>query len=156
MQAKTPIPNASGIVAEGFSTMHPGISYAIYNIITKIALKGKRNAVTVTLYSFFTMAVIAMSVANPEDIISKAARNPLPSIPLLIGLGIATFVTPYFLYTLAMRDLPAGTASALGIIEPMAATIFSVVIFNEVLSVSSVIGIIMILGSVFVLSRQSE
>lgn len=130
-----------------------GISYAIYNIITKIALKGKRNAVTVTLYSFFTMAVIAMSVANPEDIISKAASNPLPSIPLLIGLGIATFVTPYFLYTLAMRDLPAGTASALGIIEPMAATIFSVLILGEKLSWLSAIGIVLILLAVFMLGK---
>ena len=130
-----------------------GISYAIYNIITKIALKGKRNAITVTLYSFFTMTVISMSVANPEDIISKAASNPWPSIPLLIGLGIATFVTPYFLYTLAMRDLPAGTASALGIIEPMAATIFSVLILGEKLSWLSAIGIVLILLAVFMLGK---
>ena len=141
--------NALGIVF-GFLS---GVSYAIYNIITKIALKGKRNAVSTSLYSFLVMAIIAMSIANPVDITRKAIANPFPAIPLLIGLGIFTFVIPYFLYTLAMRDLPAGTASALGIVEPMAATVFSVLFLDEKLSILPAIGIILILVAVFMLGK---
>ena len=130
-----------------------GISYATYNIVTKVALKRERNAVSITVYSFLVMAIIAMSVAKPADIVRKAALNPWPSIPLLIGLGITTFVIPYFLYTLSMRDLPAGTASALGIIEPMAATVFSVLFLDEKLSWLHSIGIILILAAVFMLGK---
>ena len=129
-----------------------GISYAIYNIITKIALK-KNDAVFTTAWSFLFMAVIAAVSSKPHEIFTIASKDPLPVIPLLIGLGIATFVTPYFLYTLAMRDLPAGTAAALGIIEPMAATVFSIIFLNEKLTVLPAIGIILILLAVFMLGK---
>lgn len=130
-----------------------GVSYATYNIVTKIAFRKGKNAVTMTVYSFLVMALISMSIANPKSIVTKALENPWPAIPLLIGLGVATFVIPYFLYTLAMRDLPAGTASALGIVEPMAATIFSVLFLEEKLGWLPAIGIALILAAVFALGK---
>ena len=141
--------NAIGILL-GFLS---GVSYATYNIVTKIALKGGRNAVSASVYSFLVMAIISLSIANPVSIADKAMENPWPAIPLLIGLGIVTFVIPYFLYTLAMRDLPAGTASALGIVEPMAATVFSVLFLGEELKLLPLFGIVLILGSVFLLGH---
>ena len=55
-----------------------------------------------------------------------------------------------------MRDLPAGTASALGIVEPMAATIFSVIFLDESLGWISVIGILLILCAVFALGKSED
>ncbi|MBR5140518.1 MAG: EamA family transporter [Clostridia bacterium] len=130
-----------------------GFSYATYNVVTKIALKNNINTVTATLYSFMIMAIIALSVSKPHMIVVKAAENPLATIPLLIGLGVVTFVIPYFLYTLAMRDLPAGTAAALGIVEPMAATVFSIMFLGEKLSWLPALGIILILLAVFALGK---
>ena len=74
-------------------------------------------------------------------------------MPLLIGMGICTCVIPYFLYALSMKELSAGTASALGIIEPMAATVYSVVLFREKLDAFSGAGIVLILASVFLLGK---
>jgi drug/metabolite transporter (DMT)-like permease len=71
---------------------------------------------------------------------------------MLVLLGIVTCVSPYFLYTLAMRDLSAGTASSLGIIEPMAATVFSAVFLSEIPDLFQIIGIILILGATVLLS----
>lgn len=133
-----------------------GISYAIYNIITKIALRKKCNAVSMSVYGFMFMAIIAMCIADPRDIFNKAAANPLPTVPLLIGIGIATCVIPYFLYTLAMRTLPAGTASALGIVEPMAATVYSILFLNEKLTWVSALGIILVLAAVFMLGKSED
>ena len=130
-----------------------GVSYATYNIVTKIALKKGINAVTATVYSFMVMAIIAISASKPHQIVTKAIENPWPTIPLLIGLGVFTFVIPYFLYTLAMRDLPAGTAAALGIVEPMAATVFSVIFLKEKLGWLPAIGIALILIAVFALGK---
>jgi drug/metabolite transporter (DMT)-like permease len=79
------------------------------------------------------------------------AQNPPVTLPLALGLGICTFVFPFLLYTFALRELPAGTASALGIIEPMAATVFSVLILEEPLSLPSGIGIVLVLISVVLL-----
>ena len=130
-----------------------GVSYATYNIITKIASERKNSPLTITVYGFMFMAIIALSISKPAGIITAAAVKPSVVVPLMIGLGVATFVTPYFLYTLAMRDLPAGTASALGIVEPMAATVYSIILFNEELTVFSAVGIVLILGAVLLLAK---
>ena len=133
-----------------------GISYGAYNILTKIAMRNKCHPATSTMYSFVAMAVIALSISNPVGAISIVSGNPLALIPLVLALGIVTYVLPYLLYTLAMRELPAGTASALGIVEPMSATVFSVVIFHEELSVYSIIGIVLILLAVFLLGKTED
>ncbi len=133
-----------------------GVSYAVYNIITKIALRKKCNAASMSVYGFLFMAIAAMALANPVDIAQRAAENPLPTIPLLIGIGLATCVTPYFLYTLAMRNLPAGTASALGIVEPMAATVYSILFLGEDLNILPAIGILLILCAVFLLGKAED
>lgn len=103
-----------------------GISYAAYNILTKIALRRGSSASSATVYSFLTMAIIGLCVSQPAGIVECAARAPAAAFALLIGMGICTCVLPYFLYTLGMRGISAGTASALGIIEPMATTVYSV------------------------------
>lgn len=130
-----------------------GLAYAAYNILVKVCVQRGNRPVSVTIYNFLFMTIIAMSVSKPPEIFTTAAKQPLVTIPLLIALGIATSVLPYLLLTLAVRDLPAGTAAALSIVEPMAATIFSVVLFHEQLGIASAIGIVMILASVFMLGK---
>ena len=130
-----------------------GITYATYNVVTKISMDRGNSPLSNTVYGFAFMAIIALSISKPGDIITVASTKPAVLVPLMIGLGIVTFVSPYFLYTLAMKDLPAGTASALGIVEPMAATVYSVILFKEELTVFSAVGIILILGAVLLLAK---
>ena len=133
-----------------------GLTYAANNISTKLAMKRGCHPVSTTMYSFSVMAIIALCAAQSRQMVMTAAKQPAATIPLLIGIGVVTFVLPYLLFTLAMRELPAGTASALSIIEPMAATVFSVVLFDENLSVATVIGIVLILGAVFLLGKAEN
>ena len=70
---------------------------------------------------------------------------------MIILLGLITYVLPYSLCTVAMQSLPAGTASALCIVEPMAATVFSMIFLGEIPDVFAVIGIVLILSAVFLL-----
>ena len=129
-----------------------GVCYAIYNILTKIQMKQQNPPLSASMYCFLVMALTAVLGGDVPGIVHIASQNMI-SIPLIIGIGVCTSVIPYFLYTLALKDLPAGTASALGIVEPMAATIYSVVLFHEPMTVASVCGIVLILGSVLLLSR---
>lgn len=132
-----------------------GISYSCYSIFTKIQMRNKINPLSATLYCFIIATVVGLISCNPAEI-PVIIENSKAAMPLCIFLGICTCVLPYFLYTLALKTLPAGTATALGIVEPMAATLFSVILFAEPLDVSSVCGIILILGSVFALSTTKE
>ena len=140
-------------IAIGFVS---GISYASYNIITKIEMQKGINPFKANFYCFLFSILVGILIANPYKIIDCISINPPVVIPLSIGVGVIACIMPYFFYTLALEEIPAGTASSLGILEPMAATIFSVIIFKEQLSTFSVIGIILILGSVFLLSRENE
>ena len=138
-------------IAIGFLS---GISYAGYNIITKIQMQKGINPVKANFYCFMFSIVAGLIIAKPWGIIDCISINPAVVSLLCAGVGIVACIMPYFLYTLALREIPAGTASSLGILEPMSATIFSVLLLGEVLSVYSVVGIVLILGSVFLLSRQ--
>ena len=140
-------------IAMGFLS---GISYSAYNIFTKVQMRGNSHPLSATLYCFMFMAIFSVLSCKPLEAANIIYNNLGVSIPLLIGIGIATCVLPYFLYTLALKVLPAGTASALGIVEPMAATVFSVLFLQEELSVYSVCGIVLILGAVFLLSQNRE
>ena len=133
-----------------------GVCYSAYNIITKIEMMNKSNSTSASMYCFIFMGATAILFSNPVQMVSVAAKNPALSIPLMIGIGVFTCVLPYFLYTKALKDMPVGTATALGIIEPMAATVFSVVIFGERIGALSLSGIILILAAVFVLGKSEE
>ena len=128
--------------------------YAAYNILTKVSMQRKMNAITVTLYSFMFMCIIALSICKPVALIGNIVSAPMPTIPLCIGLAVATFVMPFFLFTWSMKYLPAGIASALSVVEPMAATVFSAVLFLEIPDVPSIIGIVLILTAVYLLGRS--
>ncbi len=132
-------------IAVGFAS---GLAYGAYNIFTKIQMRTGCNPVSATLYTFVFACISAAFVCHPETIPGFIASNVPVTLTLIIGLGLCTCVLPYITYTLGMKELPAGTASALGIIEPMAATIFSMILFDEKLSLYPAIGIILILGSV--------
>jgi drug/metabolite transporter (DMT)-like permease len=128
-----------------------GISYGAYNIITKILMRRGADPTTTTFYSFALAAVLSFVVTPPSSLWENTAENLPLSVPVLIIFGVTTCVAPYFLYTFALRDLPAGTASSLGILEPMSATLLSAVFLTEIPSPLSFVGILLILGAVVLL-----
>ncbi len=132
------------------------ISYSAYNIFTKMQMRKKSNPISATLYCFAFMTLLALCVSKPMAIPVLIMQKPFALTIALVGLAVVTALLPYLFYTLAMKTLPAGTASSLAIVEPMSATLFSVIFLNEALGLSSLIGIILILGSVFLLSRNEK
>ncbi len=133
-----------------------GILYSAYNIITKINMINKSNPVSANFYGFLAAMLVTMFVCNPGEIPAIAMQKPVFILPVMIGLGLVTCIFPYFLYTLALRVIPAGTASSLGIIEPMSASLFSVILFKEELSGASLTGIVLILAAVYLLNKNEE
>ena len=127
-----------------------GLTLAGYNIFTKISSSRKCKPLTTTLYGFMFMALSSLIFANPIEIVGKAAATPAVTVPLLLGIGLVTCIFPYFLYNLAVEKIPVGTAASLAVIDPMAATVFSVFI-GEKLNVFSVIGVVLVLCAIVLL-----
>ena len=133
-----------------------GISYSAYNIIAKVQISKKGNPISASVYCYIFMAIISFCFADILGIFSIANTNPVYLYSLILGVGIFTVTVPYSLYTISLKYIPVGTASALGIIEPMTATLFGVALFNEPLSVPSCLGILLIMTSVLTLSVSKE
>ncbi len=130
-----------------------GISYSAYNIFTKLQMRRGCRPLSATLYCFIFMGALALAASNPVHIIQFTMADPIKIIPLMLGLGVFTAVLPYLLYTFALRELPVGTASAMGIVEPMSACLFSITLLGERLAFLPACGIILILGAVILLSK---
>lgn len=153
----------SGILSGGraqwlgiFFGLLSGLSYSAYNIVTKIQMERRCDPVSATFYCFLFFGLISFAFSSPVLFFTRIGQDVKSLLPLVIGIGIFTCVLPYFLYTLALKTLPAGTASALGIVEPMAATLFSVVFFQETLTLSAFLGILLVLCAVVLLNRVEE
>ena len=143
--------NLLGIVL-GFVS---SVSYSVYNIVAKFQMKKQTNPLSACMYCYIAMTIIALAFSNPEEIVRIGLKSSSSAI-LMLGCGVCTCVLPYFLYTLSLKYLPVGTASALSIVEPMAATFFSIVFLGEKLTLLSGIGIVLILAAVYMLSRVKE
>lgn len=132
------------------------VGYASYNIITKIAIKRGAEPLSATLYGFGFMTLLSLLLCEPQKILSSASADPFPVIPLMIGIGLVTCVAPYVLYNSAMKTLPAGTACALSIVEPMSATVYCMMLYGEYPAPLPAVGIVLILSAVFLLGRAKE
>ncbi|MBQ4146154.1 MAG: EamA family transporter [Clostridia bacterium] len=132
-----------------------GLSYGTYSVLTKYETERKCNSLTATFYSYTIMAISAMFIASPIEVVRLGAGSSVVAL-LMLGLGVCTFALPYFLYSVSMKYLPAGTASSLAVVEPLAATCYSVMLFGEELGIYKLLGIIAIVISVLLLSKTEE
>lgn len=131
-----------------------GVLYSAYNIITKFEMQRGLNPLTASTYAFITMSTVSLFFANPVETAGALIEKPLPLIPLAVLFGIVTCTLPYLLYTMSLKKLPVGTAAALAVIEPMAATVFSVIVLHTLPTVFAWIGIALILGAVLLLAKS--
>ncbi|MBE6957722.1 MAG: DMT family transporter [Ruminococcaceae bacterium] len=139
-----------------FFAVLAGVAYAGYNIVAKLEMKHGYDPMTAMTYCYITMGLVAGSCADIPNMVELIGQSPLTLIPLILGIGLLTCAIPYLLYTVSLKVVPAGTACVLALIEPMAAIIYSVVFFNEPLTVPLVVGVVLILSAVFMISRIKE
>ena len=133
-----------------------GLTYAIYNLLVKIAVGRGNPPLSVTMYAFLSMAVAAALCVKPQSLFAHVTADLPLTLPMAATIGISTCILPYLFYTLAMRDLSAGTASALGVFEPMAATLFSILFFGDRPDVYSLVGMVLILLAVVLLGKAED
>lgn len=150
--------NAAGATPIGIALgLLSGFFYALYSIIGKYALKDNR-AETATNYAFIFSAPVALAACNPASLLATAASAPNKPVVILTmaALGIVTSVIPFSLYTKALVHVPAGKASIMASVEPLAATLFGIALYGEKLTFMSVLGMAAILLAVALLGTSEQ
>lgn len=133
-----------------------GVLYSTYNVITKFEMQRGINPLTASTYAFITMGIVSLFFANPVETAGVLLEKPLTLLPMAVLFGVTTCTMPYLLYTISLKKLPVGTAAALAVIEPMAATLFSVIVLHTFPSVFAWVGIVLILGAVLLLAKSEK
>ena len=99
------------------------------------------------------MSIVGLLVSNPSQMLSLTVASP-DSIFIIISLGLFTCILPYVFYNTGLSTIPAGTATALGIIEPLSATLLSVLFIDEKLTIPLIVGMLLIVMAVIILAKH--
>ncbi|NRD79823.1 DMT family transporter [Bacillus sp. BRMEA1] len=130
-----------------------GIVWAFYNFITR-DLTNKYSALTLTHYQMLIGAIwfipFVFFEAKPWRIPSVTSMNAL--IFLCIGCSVAAFV----LYNFGLKKLSSSVSVSLMNLVPVLGLIFSVFILGEIVSLTQIIGGIIVIIGVILSSVQVE
>lgn len=130
-----------------------GVGYALYTIFSRYALIRGYTGNTINFYStlFATIGIIIIS----------AAKGPMEGIviepkTILLCLGIGSFscFLPYMLYTYSLEGLDNSKSSMLASTEPVVSALLGVFIFHEKMTVSTGIGIMLVITAIILLNIQ--
>ncbi len=129
-----------------------GFGYSLYSIFGKFALR-KYSLLTTLFYTFLVATVCLIPFTDAPYVISCMGDTDV--LLMAIGLGMLCTVLPFYFYTAGLNGMNAGKASIIAFVEPMVATVMSIIVGDE-FGWTNVLGIILILGSVILLNLGSK
>lgn len=131
--------------------------YALYSVVSKIAMGKGYEALTITFYSLLTLEIVLLPFTDwnilKDFIISAPVNN---SIFMLLH-SVFTSVLPYVLYTVSLSYIEAGKTSILAAGgEPISAMLLGMLFFSEVPTILSLIGLILTIVALSLLCMPSK
>ena len=129
-----------------------GFGYALYSIFGKYAIE-KYGLLTVLFYTFLVAAVCMIPFCDLPSLATKIVESDV--LLSVLGLGIISTVLPYYFYTKGLNGMDAGKASIIAFVEPMVATVLSIVI-GDPFGWTNVLGIVLILISIILLNTKTK
>lgn len=128
-----------------------GFCYAMYSIFAKFITE-KYSSITITTYSFIAASLFMIPFGGLH------AKLPLlfdwNVILNVLGLSIFSTCLAFLLYTYGLSFIESSRASILSTIEPAVAVLIGVFIFKETITLSQMIGMLLILLSVFFIVKK--
>lgn len=132
-----------------------GFGYALYSIFSKYALKYGYSSLTITAYTFLFAFLALVFIADLGKVGSVAFLNA-QNTALSLLTGVVSAVIPYVLYTKGLEYIQAGKASVIASVEPVCATVLSVLIYEEKLGAVQVVGIFLVIFSIVLLELHKK
>lgn len=151
--------NAAGIIF-GLLT---GLCFAVYNLEGKHASDEHIDSWTALLYSFAIATFFLFFFNLGLDLFSGKPAfsemlwlgNSVSGWGILFFLGVAPTLGGFGLYTMSMRFIPATSANLVATLEPVMTAVWAYFFLSEMLTVSQIMGGLLILVGVIIL-RASE
>lgn len=133
-----------------------GFGYALYSIFSRYALDKGYHSLTITCYTFLIAAIGGLFLADRGQIARVALGSPSMFL-FSIVFGLFCTVVPYLLYTMGLKYVENSKASIIASVEPVAATLIGLFLFDEKISPIGIMGIVLVLSAVILCEgRQKE
>lgn len=129
-----------------------GLSYAVFIFGFKYAAPwGSPQAIL--LIAFALVAAILIWLGRPDQVLAVLGT---PDWPLFAVLGILGAGLSFILYIVGLNHTAPAVASIVAMVEPVTASLFGVVILDEILVAPQIFGMVLILITVTTLSASSS
>lgn len=143
--------NVSGIVMG----LGAGLGYALYSIFSRYALERKYHPFTISFYTFLFALVGTLPLCNRKLIIDLCTKQ-VGTVLFCLVFGLVSTVIPYIVYTLGLKELENGQAAIIASIEPVAATVLGVIVFQEKMSLFEILGMLFVLSAIVMCNIKIE
>lgn len=133
-----------------------GFFYALYSIFSRLAMDRGYHALTITFFCFLFISITLLPVTNWGQIGGMVAEAPLKNSLFLFAHSLCMTILPYLFYNIGLAYMEAGMVSVLASAEPAAAMVFGALVYSEMPSFLSLLGLVIVLAALGVLSLTKE
>jgi len=130
-----------------------GIGYAFFSIFSRAALNRGYGSTAINFYAGAIASAGAFCIAGVAQPV-RLMVSSAPALLLSLGLGVLICFLPYLLYTYSLTGISNGQASIMASVEPVVATLISVSVFHERLTVMAICGIALVLAAIVCINRR--
>ena len=127
-----------------------GVAGGVYAMASKGTLNRGYSPETALFYMFAVGAFISLFFCDPVFIVTSAVDD-LSILGYMLMLGIVFTLIPHFMNLCAMKHMPITHVMIIGLSEIIFTAIVGMVAFGEFLTVSNIIGMVLIVTSIVIL-----
>ena len=132
-----------------FIGLGAGLGYALYSIFSRFAIERGYDSYTISFYTFLFAAFTTVFFADGKKVASIVTSSS-GSVVLAVIFALVSTIIPYLTYTIGLKEVENGQASIIASIEPVAATLIGIVWYKEDLSLSIIIGALLVIAGIAV------
>ncbi|MBR4078897.1 MAG: DMT family transporter, partial [Christensenellaceae bacterium] len=129
--------------------------YGLYSIFGRYALNKGYHPLTIAFYTFVFATIGVVFLISPQQY-SLIAEFSAKDALVAVLMGIVVTVLPYVFYTIGLSGIESGSAAIMASVEPVVATVVSIFIFKEDITLWGIIGILLVLSSIIILNIKTK
>jgi len=142
--------SSGSLTAAGLAgSLAAGASYAVYTLSSKALLDRGWDPVTTMGATFGVAALALLPVLLASDVTWLAAPS---GIATALWLAAVTTAVAYTLFAQGLESLPAARVATITLLEPVTATILGILVLHESFSLSTVVGVGLLLAGLAILT----
>lgn len=130
---------------------------ALYNLLSKVSVKRKYNAFTITFYSLLFQSLVLIPLTDWNMISDFVIISPVSHSLFMLAHSLLTNIMTYVLFTYSMKYIEAGKATIIeAASEPITALILGILLLNEIPSPLNLLGMAITLLGLIILLRAER